>query len=120
MDILKEAIADEAQMAQDLNAQPLEDQTQPQQEQAQQLPKFNFDFLRVPTGEGAIEDYIDHPLNAEQSKGVAQILRGFTGIAGDLKLAILDITLGFINVLKEKRPIKESSGNPAKLENLFK
>ena len=121
MEILQEAIAEETEMAQDLKALPLEDPTiQEHQEQTQQTAHFSFDFLRTPTGAGSIEEYIDHPLNADSSRGVAQMLRGFTGIAGDLKLAILDIALGFINVLKEKRPVKQENSNPANIINLLK
>lgn len=68
----------------------------------------NFDFgimekLRTPTGEGSIEDYLDHPLNFAKSRAIAQILRGATGFCGDLKLAIVDVTMGIFNLSKESK-----------------
>lgn len=71
---------------------------------------FNFDFLSKlmellgkPTGEGYIEDYLDHPLNFGKTKGMAQILRGFTGLFGDLKKAVIDIAIGYFNLSKETK-----------------
>ncbi len=54
----------------------------------------------VETGPGEVEDYIQHPLNFGKSAGVAQVLRGLTGLAAafgvaSLRLALLDIGLGF-------------------------
>jgi len=64
---------------------------------------LDFSFLTAKTGPGSVEDYIDHPLNFKQSKGMAQMIRGFTGIAGELDLAIVDITLGAFNYAKEEK-----------------
>lgn len=66
-------------------------------------PQIDLSWLKAKTGPGTIESYIDHPLNASRSRGVAQILRGATGLAGDLDLAIIDIGLGLVEVIKEKR-----------------
>lgn len=63
---------------------------------------FDFGFLRAKTGDGSINDYLNHPLNFRESKGVAQMLRGFTGLLGELDLAVIDITLGAFQVVKEK------------------
>lgn len=65
-------------------------------------------FLLAETGPGAIEDYVEHPLNFRGSKGVAQILRGATGIAGNLNYAIIDIGLGLVQLTKEG---KDHGGN---------
>lgn len=65
--------------------------------------KFNFSFLTTETGEGAIEDYLDHPLNFNGSKSMAQILRGLTGLFGSLKLAVIDIAIGGMNFVKERK-----------------
>lgn len=58
-----------------------------------------FDVLRrlfgTQTGPGQIGDYVDHPLNFDGSMGLAQILRGLSGFAGELKLAVLDIGIGW-------------------------
>lgn len=69
-------------------------------------PAMDFSWIRSKTGPGTIESYIDHPLNGTRSRGVAQILRGVTGLAGDLDLAIIDIGLGLVEVIKEKRVSK--------------
>lgn len=60
-------------------------------------------FLLAPTGEGSVEDYIDHPMNIKGSKGSARILRGLTGMLGQLNYAIVDIALGSIEVMREGR-----------------
>lgn len=60
-------------------------------------------ILTSDTGEGNISDYIDHPMNFNKSMGLAQILRGITGIVGNLKLAIIDIGFGVLRFSKEKR-----------------
>jgi|GEM_PF-7087908 hypothetical protein len=59
-------------------------------------------ILLSKTGPGPIEDYINHPMNFKQSKGFAQMLRGMTGIAGELDYAIIDIALGAFQTAKEK------------------
>jgi len=59
------------------------------------------EILLRETGPGEISEYIEHPLNVNQSEGLAQIIRGFTGFAGqDLKLAILDIGIGAYRLMK--------------------
>lgn len=63
--------------------------------------KVDFSFLMAKTGDGSISDYINHPLNFSSSKGVAQVLRGFTGLVGELDLAIVDIAIGSFNIIKE-------------------
>ena len=67
--------------------------------------KLNFDlsFLQAKTGAGSIEDYIEHPMNIGKSKGMAQLIRGFTGLFGALDLAIIDITVGLMQFTKEKK-----------------
>lgn len=67
--------------------------------------KINLDmgFLATKTGAGGIEEYIEHPLNFNKGKGMAQIIRGFTGLFGALDLAIIDILVGILQVSKEKK-----------------
>ena len=60
-------------------------------------------FLQAKTGEGSIEDYIDHPMNVSKSKGLGQVIRGFTGLFGALDLAIIDIVVGFMHYTKERK-----------------
>lgn len=62
-------------------------------------------WLKIKTGEGSIEQYIDSPLNFERSRGLAQILRGITGLLGNLDFAIVDVLVGAFNYLKEKKAI---------------
>lgn len=67
--------------------------------------RIDFSFLLKKTGSGAVSDplYMDHPMNSPHSKGRARFLRGCTGIAGDLDLAIIDIALGSFEMIVEKR-----------------
>ncbi|UWG95520.1 hypothetical protein LPY66_11360 [Dehalobacter sp. DCM] len=67
------------------------------------LPSIDFSWLRTPTGDGTIEERLEHPLNYSKSRGVAQIIRGAEGFFGSLNLAIVDIVLGILEVMKEKR-----------------
>lgn len=86
-------------------------------------PKNEFfnKIITAETGEGSIESYLDHPMNFNNSMGLAQTLRGLTGIIGNLNLAIIDIVFGALRFSKEKRnrndvpgggniPIKTSDG----------
>jgi len=72
---------------------------------------LNFEWLKAETGPGSIESYLDHPLNAASSRGIAQILRGFTGLCGSLNLAVLDIVLGALETVKEKRASNASTSD---------
>jgi hypothetical protein len=67
------------------------------------LFQFDFSFLLKKTGPGPVESYLDHPMNAKRSKGRARFLRGCTGIAGDLDLAIIDIVIGGAEMMMEGR-----------------
>lgn len=58
-------------------------------------------IITAKTGDGSIEDYENHPLNFKGSRGMAQMIRGFTGIAGELDYAIIDIALGAFQYAKE-------------------
>lgn len=56
------------------------------------------------TGPGEIEDYVTHPLNPAHSTGLAQMLRGMTGLFGkSLRLALADIILGGARFVMERR-----------------
>ncbi len=65
----------------------------------------DFNFLLAKTGEGAVSDYVDHPLNDKKSEGVARILRGMTGIFGALDYGIIDVAMGTIKVVQEKKGV---------------
>lgn len=68
-------------------------------------------ILRAETGEGSIGDYIEHPMNFNQSKSVARILRGLTGIMGNLNLAIIDVGLGVLELFKGEKKNVLGDGN---------
>jgi hypothetical protein len=59
--------------------------------------------LTAETGEGSINSYIDHPMNFSNSMGLAQLIRGLTGMIGNLNLAIVDVIFGALRFSKEKR-----------------
>lgn len=106
-DLLKEAVLDEAAEAAAAEAVAAgafpEDSAQP----VGRIPVPDFSFLLSPTGPGPIEDYTDHPLNYDRSSSTARILRGLTGIAGSLDYAIIDIGLGLIEKIQEKKKVKD-------------
>ena len=95
----------------DAMAQMAEDQENFPEEQEEEggffeLPKMpDLTFLKAKTGSGSVEDYMQHPLNFKNSQGAAQMIRGFTGMLGDLDLALVDITLGAFELAKEKRNV---------------
>jgi hypothetical protein len=66
--------------------------------------RIDLGFLKAPTGEGSIESYMDHPMNFNRSKSLAQIIRGMTGMLGELNLAIFDVVIGAFNYVKERKP----------------
>lgn len=73
---------------------------------AEDQPKglgIDLGFLQAKTGEGSIEQYIDHPMNISKSRGLAQTIRGFTGLFGALDLAIIDVVVGLMQFTKEKK-----------------
>ena len=62
-------------------------------------------MLKSPTGEGSIQSYSNHPLNTKNNDYVGQIIRGLTGMMGQLNFAILDILLGSFGLIKEKKDV---------------
>jgi|GEM_PF-1017821 transcription termination factor Rho len=67
-----------------------------------------FNMLKSETGEGTIQSYNNHPLNAKNNNSISQIIRGLTGILGSLNFGILDVILGCLGYVKEK---KDNSSN---------
>lgn len=65
----------------------------------------NFSWLLARTGEGALESYLNHPMNFDGKLSTAQIIRGLTGIAGTLDYALLDIALGCFEKVRENRAV---------------
>lgn len=71
----------------------------------------DFSFLLKKTGPGAIDEYLVHPLNYDNAISTARILRGFTGMVGDLDYALVDIALGVFEKIQGKRNEEVNSGN---------
>ena len=78
---------------------------QEQQQSSGRMQEILNKLLTAETGEGSVGDYIDHPMNFLKSKGLAKVLRGFTGIFGSLSLAIIDIALGTLEFSKERKGV---------------
>lgn len=90
----------------ELGIEPVEEQTTEQQKpETEQNGGMNvgslLSILKKQTGEGSIDDYVHHPLNQSESKAMAQIIRGATGLFGDIRLVIVDLLFGYINLKKE-------------------
>lgn len=66
-------------------------------------PKVDLSFLKAQTGEGMVEEYIQHPLNFNSSKGMARVLRGLTGMFGSLSYALVDVVIGTLDLLKSTK-----------------
>jgi len=60
-------------------------------------------MLKSETGEGTIDSYKNHPLNGKNNNSISQIIRGLTGILGSLNFGILDVILGCLGYVKEKK-----------------
>jgi hypothetical protein len=67
-------------------------------------------FLKTPTGAGEISAYVDHPMNPGRSEGLAQILRGLTGFAGNLRLAVIDLFMRLVKLGRERRGADAGAG----------
>lgn len=68
---------------------------------------IDLEKLKAQTGQGDLTEYKNHPLNWNQSKPVARIIRGFTGLLGELNFAVVDILIGFFE-LSSKKGTKEN------------
>lgn len=67
-------------------------------------------ILTAQTGDGPLEKYITHPLNFNGQTGTARLIRGATGILGNLDLAIVDIGFGLLEFLKPKKGAGTGAG----------
>lgn len=111
MSILQEAMAENAAadvLEEEFINEAAAQAAPPQSRISDLLPDMS--FILAPTGEGTVEDYVDHAMNPKGSKGVARILRGTTGMLGSLNYAIIDIALGSLEVMKEG---KQANGKTA-------
>lgn len=60
-------------------------------------------IMTAETGAGSVESYINHPMNFNESKAVARILRGLTGMFDNLNYAIIDVIIGGLDLIKSRR-----------------
>lgn len=88
------------------------DATEPTEPVATQ-PGWLSRIMTADTGEGEVEDYLDHPLNFNKSRWLARILRGLTGMFGNLRKALVDIGVGSIEGLNEARKARAAAGPDA-------
>lgn len=72
------------------------------QEKKPEIPSI-LRFLKVKSPDTPLESYKNHPLNFLKSEGLGQVIRGFEGLFGELKYAIVDIVIGGIRLFFEKR-----------------
>ncbi len=76
----------------------------------QRVTMPDLSFLAASTGEGSIESYIEHPLNFDKTASTARILRGFTGLCGQLDYALIDILLGIVDKLRGDGHVANNAG----------
>jgi hypothetical protein len=60
-------------------------------------------LLKSPTGEGDVDEYMQHVLNFNESRGMARVIRGLTGMLGNLNYAIVDIVVGVMELAKGRK-----------------
>ena len=73
--------------------------------ETQDIPVKENKFLKIllsQTGEGTITSYENHPMNFKNNTSISQILRGFTGMLGNLNFALIDIFLGSMSFFKDR------------------
>lgn len=85
--------------------EPLEENPIQMESLEEQKPKFDMiEFLTRETGDGEVSEYLNHPLNFNQSQSIGKVIRGFTGLLGkSLKFAMLDIITGLLQFSKERK-----------------
>ena len=109
-DLLNEAMRETANEAAEMKAYTeIEEDLQEVPNMRISMPDLS--FLAARTGSGAIEEYIEHPLNYDNTRSTARILRGATGLCGELNYALVDIALGVIEKIQEKG--KKQNETPA-------
>lgn len=69
-------------------------------------------WLKSEPGPGDVDSYRQHPLNWDGSYEVAQVLRGLTGLLGNLRLAVVDLLMGGFRILSRRPPAPPDGGAP--------
>lgn len=101
-----------AAMAAEMQAEKLEDVVPEQEPTTERGFGIDLSFLTAKTGPGSVSDYVDHPLNFSHGEGLAQVLRGATGMLGELDLAIVDIGIGSFRMAREGKGKKVTENAP--------
>lgn len=109
MDIEKMASMEYGDAAEEMAAAALPEM-EPEEEGYRLTDIIDLSFLKAKTGPGAVEDYIEHPFNPKKSRGMARIIRGFTGMLGEFDYAVIDIGLGTIEYIKENQNNEVTDG----------
>lgn len=63
------------------------------------------EWVKAQTGAGEITDYLNHALNFNHSRPLAQLIRGLTGMFGAMNYAVIDIGMGLLGMSRNKRPV---------------
>jgi hypothetical protein len=84
---------------------------QESQAAAPAAPGFLEKLLNAKPGPGSISDYKEHPLNFRKTDGLAQVVRGVTGLAGDLERAFIDVVFGLLREIWEVKKEAPPGGN---------
>lgn len=66
---------------------------------------IDLSFLKAQTGPGDVADYVNHPLNFAKSEGLGQVIRGLTGMLGEMRYAIVDIIMGAMRFSQERKKV---------------
>lgn len=64
---------------------------------------IDLEFLKAKSPDRPVEEYINHPLNFNNSKGLARTLRGLEGMFNDLRYAVIDVIVGLMEFSKERK-----------------
>jgi len=65
--------------------------------------------ISAPAKKTPVSQYLSHPLNFAESPAIGRVLRGIEGLLGDLDYAVIDIVLGGIEFLGERRSRSEQN-----------
>lgn len=68
--------------------------------------KIDLDFLWIETGEGSVDEYLEHPLNFKKSAGLAQVIRGISGVVGNaFNYWWVDVIMGGLKMGQEAKSV---------------
>lgn len=99
-----------ATIAEEMEQEELEQETRPTPTESERRSPGWLEWLRSEPGPGDVESYRQHPLNWDGSYEVGQVLRGLTGLLGNLRLAVVDILVGGLRLLSRRPPAPPAGG----------